>query len=154
MVNKIIVTFVVMRDKLQKILQEYQLSSSALAEKMGIQRSGISHIMAGRNKPSYDFLVTLLEKFPDLNANWLLGDDKNMYNTDTPDIDEAEKDHSRNELPGRVNHEKTQAEATGTGDIDSGVYRSKQLKSNKNTEIEFIILFKKDGSFKKYIPEN
>lgn len=48
------------------------LSSAQLAEIIGVQRSGISHILSGRNKPSLDFVLKVVEAYPDLNESWLL----------------------------------------------------------------------------------
>ncbi len=50
----------------------YNLSASQLADKLGIQRSGLSHILSGRNRPGLDFAIKVLEKFPDINPDWLL----------------------------------------------------------------------------------
>jgi hypothetical protein len=55
------------------------VNSTRLAEILGIQASGISHIMSGRNKPSYDFLLKLLQRFPQINPDWLLLDRGPMY---------------------------------------------------------------------------
>jgi hypothetical protein len=55
------------------------VNSTRLAEILGIQASGISHIMSGRNKPSYDFLQKLLQRFPQINPDWLLLDKGPMY---------------------------------------------------------------------------
>lgn len=56
----------------------FGISSTQLAEKMGVQRSSISHILSGRNKPSFDFIVKLMEQFPELNADWVLLGKGNM----------------------------------------------------------------------------
>jgi len=48
------------------------LSPAQLAEAIGVQRSGISHILSGRNKPSLDFVMKVLEAYPELNESWLL----------------------------------------------------------------------------------
>lgn len=48
------------------------LSPAKFADSIGIQRSGISHLLAGRNKPSFDFITKMLAAYPDLNADWLL----------------------------------------------------------------------------------
>jgi transcriptional regulator with XRE-family HTH domain len=61
-----------MIDQIQTILQKEKLSASHLAEKLGIQRSSISHILSERNKPSLDFIQKLLEKFPHISAEWIL----------------------------------------------------------------------------------
>lgn len=66
------ITFTIMNQRLQQFLTLEQLSPSKFADILGIQRSGISHILSGRNKPSYDFIERILTKFPNLNAEWLL----------------------------------------------------------------------------------
>ena len=60
-----------MKERLQQLLQDKKLSANKLAEMLGIQPSGISHILAGRNKPSIDFVTKLLLAFPDLNGDRL-----------------------------------------------------------------------------------
>lgn len=68
-----------MREKLLKLMKSEKLSSSRLAEILEIQPSSISHILSGRNKPSFDFLVKILRRFPTLNPDWLLLDAEQMY---------------------------------------------------------------------------
>lgn len=70
-----------MREKLLKLMKSEKLSSSRLAEILEIQPSSISHILSGRNKPSFDFLVKILKRFPTLNPDWLLLDAEQMYRT-------------------------------------------------------------------------
>ncbi len=55
------------------------LTSSRLAELLGIQPSSISHILGGRNKPSFDFVQKILRRFPNINPDWLLIDKGDMY---------------------------------------------------------------------------
>ncbi len=54
------------------------LSALAFAEKLGIQRSGLSHIFGGRNKPSLDLILKILEVFPDVSPEWLLKGEGNI----------------------------------------------------------------------------
>lgn len=61
-----------MEQRLQLFLQMEQLSQSQFADKMGIQRSGVTHLLSGRNKPSFEFITRMLQAFPALNAEWLL----------------------------------------------------------------------------------
>ncbi len=68
-----------MEEKLKKLMRHEGINSTRLAEMLGIQASGISHIMSGRNKPSFDFLVKLLERFPQINPDWLIMDKGPMY---------------------------------------------------------------------------
>ena len=49
-----------------------------------MQRSGISHILSGRNKPSLDFVLKVIEAYPDLNESWLLKGEGEMLKTGEP----------------------------------------------------------------------
>ncbi|MPM02987.1 hypothetical protein SDC9_49246 [bioreactor metagenome] len=61
-----------MIERIQLLMKIYQLSAADLADKLGTERSGISHFLSGRNKPSLAFITKLLEKFPEINPDWLL----------------------------------------------------------------------------------
>lgn len=61
-----------MEKRIIELMEYYNLSSSQFADKIGVQRSSISHILSGRNKPSYDFLQKIIGVFPNIDANWLL----------------------------------------------------------------------------------
>ena len=64
-----------MKEKLQQLMKSEGLTSSRMAEILGIQPSGISHILAGRNKPGFDLLQKILRRFPRVNPDWLLLDE-------------------------------------------------------------------------------
>ena len=68
-----------MREKLLSLMKNENLTPSKLAELLGIQPSGISHILAGRNKPSFDLVQKILRRFPQINPDWLFLDQKPMY---------------------------------------------------------------------------
>lgn len=68
-----------MKEKLEYLLREKQLTATSLARLLDIQPSGISHIMSGRNKPSFDLVVKILSTFPDINPDWLLLDSDEVY---------------------------------------------------------------------------
>lgn len=61
-----------MNNRLQQFLDLENLSPARLADMLGVQRSGVSHILSGRNKPGFDFIQKLLTKFPALSADWFL----------------------------------------------------------------------------------
>lgn len=60
------------------------LTTTRLAEILGTQPSRISHIVSGRNNPSYDLLQTILRRFPRINPDWLLLDSENIYRDNDP----------------------------------------------------------------------
>ena len=71
-----------MREKLQKLMAAEQLTSSRFAELLGIQPSGVTHLLGGRNKPSFDLVQKILRRFPRINPDWLLLDSEQMYRTE------------------------------------------------------------------------
>lgn len=60
------------QERIQIILKMHNLTPSAFADTLGIQRSSVSHVITGRNKPSLDFLEKIIRNFPRVNAHWLL----------------------------------------------------------------------------------
>lgn len=72
-----------MREKLLQLMKNEGLKPSQLAEMLEINPAGISHILAGRNKPGFDLLQKILRRFPRINPDWLLLDSDKMYRDDT-----------------------------------------------------------------------
>ncbi|MCD7930352.1 MAG: helix-turn-helix domain-containing protein [Tannerellaceae bacterium] len=79
-----------MKERVMQVMQKEGLTSSRFAETIGIQRSAMSHIISGRNKPSLDVLIKILEKFTYINSDWLLFGKGNMekddFATQEPDL--------------------------------------------------------------------
>jgi len=67
-----------MEDRLVRILKHLNLSSAAFADRLGVQRSSISHILSGRNKPGFDFISKLALEFPEINIEWFVTGKGNM----------------------------------------------------------------------------
>ena len=59
-------------ERLTQIMAHYGLTAAAFAERIDVQRSGISHILSGRNKPSLDFVMKVVRAFPEVDLYWLL----------------------------------------------------------------------------------
>ena len=68
-----------MKERLVQLLDLEQLTPSKFAELIGVQRSSVSHVVSGRNKPSFDFIQKTLKAFPGLNAEWLIMGKGAMY---------------------------------------------------------------------------
>ena len=58
--------------RIEEIRNNHQLSSAGFASKIGVQRSAMSHILSGRNKPSLEFLVKIYEAFDEVALEWLI----------------------------------------------------------------------------------
>ncbi len=69
-----------MDEKLRILMQSENLTASKLSEILEIKPAAVSHILSGRNKPSFDLLCKIVNRFPQINPYWLLGDAPEMYN--------------------------------------------------------------------------
>ncbi len=68
-----------MIDRINLVLKAKNISARQFAEEIGIQPSGMSHIMSGRNKPSLEFVAKVIRRYPEIDANWLLMGRGEMY---------------------------------------------------------------------------
>lgn len=68
-----------MKDRILAFLQNENKSYAQFADEIGVQPSGISHILSGRNNPSLDFVIKMLHRYPSLSADWLLFGKGSMY---------------------------------------------------------------------------
>ena len=125
-----------------QILEEQQLSSSAFADTIGVQRSSISHVLSGRNKPSLEFILKTVRAFPAYSTDWLLfGKSSEPPATYLTTIDETPSSTAK----------KTAFTDNLTTEESSTVPNS---TSNSQAEIDKIVLLYKDGRFTEYIPKN
>ncbi len=73
-----------MNKRLEQFLAAENITQSQLADTIGVARAGVSHILAGRNKPGYDFLLNIMNHYPDLNIEWLMTGKGKMYKSIQP----------------------------------------------------------------------
>lgn len=59
-------------DRIKMVMKANQMNAASFADRIGVQRSNLSHILTGRNKPSLDFIEKMLIQFPKVNASWLI----------------------------------------------------------------------------------
>tara|TARA_B100001057_G_C22821854_1_gene939734 strand:+ start:99 stop:425 length:327 start_codon:yes stop_codon:yes gene_type:complete len=70
--------------RIVEIMKNKNISASDLSKQINVQKSSISHILNGRNKPSLDFIIKLTSAFDDLSIDWLINGDPaplNQINT-------------------------------------------------------------------------
>ena len=72
-----------MKDRIQKIIDEENMTPSRFADEVGLNRPAVSHILNGRNNPGLEALQRIINRFPNINATWLITGKGNMY--DKPD---------------------------------------------------------------------
>jgi len=152
-----------MKERLKEIMAKHELTPLAMAEKMGIQRSSISHLLSGRNKPSYDFIQKFLEAYPFVDAHWFItGEMKSAAQVQKqPSLFTPEKQHP-NQGPSLFNNPNLNKASDPISDSnkDNSPITSKtkeevlepQKKSAVAPTVERIVWFYDDGSFKEYKP--
>ena len=133
--------------RLKKVIDHYGESASSFAEKIGVQRSSISHILSGRNKPSLEFVLKVLSSFPEVELYWLMnGKGKFPSEKDSEQKVEVKPKVENQNLFSKAETEiKTQIEKRPIENSDV-----KQIVSNSKKEIDRIVIFYKDGSFSNF----
>lgn len=58
--------------RIVELMSHFKLTAGALAEAIGVQPSSVSHVLSGRNRPSLDFVLRILEQYPEVSSDWLL----------------------------------------------------------------------------------
>lgn len=79
-----------MNKRLEQFLKAENISQSQFADTIGVARANISHIIAGRNKPGFDFLQRMSKHYPSLNLEWLITGKGRMFNTKNLLFDQLE----------------------------------------------------------------
>jgi len=127
--------------RLEKILEYYNLSAAAFAEEIDFNRSTISHLLSGRNKPSLEFVMKLYQKFPEVDMDWLL-----FGKGSFPSTPDSSKTENAKEQTTTVKNE-----GLNLFSEESVSGKSKTMSSEVNKkEIERIVIFYKDGTFNVY----
>lgn len=88
-----------MNERLLQFLAAENISQSQFADTLGITRASVSHVLAGRNRPSYDFLSSLMIHYPSLNVEWLMHGKGKMYKRDqyAPESPQTQESPAKNE---------------------------------------------------------
>ena len=113
-------------NRIDQILKFHDLSASVFADTIGVQRSSISHLLAGRNKPSLEFVLKVVASFPEVDLYWLL--------------------FGKGSFPKKTKAS-TDVQAESKVVVKSEVSRDTKPR---NGDIDKIIIFYSDGSFKSY----
>jgi len=142
-----------MKNRIEKILKEEQIASSKFADEIGIQRSSMSHILSGRNKPSLDIIQRILRKFPHINSDWLILGVGDMYDKTANNLSlfDNTEDNSVNNT-----EEETPETIENIVEEEAGVeyHSNKQQTVNKpvyTKKIKKIMVFYDDGSFEEIV---
>lgn len=154
-----------MEDRLVQLLKAEGINPTRFAERIGVQRSSMSHIISGRNKPSFDFIVKILDSFPSVNPDWLLRGKGYMYKNDIPvqpslfDVLKpvskeepkaisSEKIHPITNMEDEAVHSKMQQISAIAGN------EAKFREMTQDKKIEKIVILYSDKTFSDYLPNS
>ncbi len=153
--------------RLETIFEYYGLSASGFADKIGVQRSSLSHLLSGRNKPSLDFIMKIAEVFPEVDLYWILNGKGNFPKSDsiekeilisdlTPSLfseNKAEEVKSENQ-PDLFSTEPTVEKNRVNETSEENFSNTRNFETlKKDSDIDRIVVFYKNGTFKNYLPE-
>lgn len=68
-----------MNTRLKQFIAAENITQAQFADTINVVRASVSHILAGRNKPSYEFICGLMRHYPNLNIEWLMFGKGKMY---------------------------------------------------------------------------
>ena len=132
--------------RLKQLLDEKNLSATEFSEQVGIQRSSLSHLFSGRNKPSVDLLLKVKKQFPDTDLEWLITGISYKVKKIDPEISSIIEDETGKTSVTNVNKDLYSTE----NQINKSILDSVPASTKEINEIERIIIFYNDGHFKEY----
>lgn len=124
--------------RLQKLMEFYEINAASFADSIDVGRSSISHILSGRNKPSLDFVLKIVQTYPEVELYWLLNGKGDFPST-----------------PINAPHNKPPIEEANSMASPPLAKRSVEdpgslINTNNKKRIAKIVIFYEDGSFEAY----
>ena len=140
--------------RLEIVLEYYSLNASSFADKIGVQRSSMSHLLSGRNKPSLDFILKIIDFFPEVDLYWVLKG-KGVFPKNSSANENLETDTTVTNFDAPTPIDLFTQISTPDESINVHPKKRQNESSveNENTgEIEKVVFFYKNGTFKIYSP--
>jgi len=138
-----------MKDQIIKIMEAENLSPARFADEIGVQRSNVSHILSDRNKPSYDFIMKILNRFSGINADWLLTGKGNMIRAADS---EKMSQKAENTLFDNTIIPETSNQKNNTGKNQNKADINVFNEFTNVNRINYILVFYEDKTFEKFAP--
>lgn len=144
-----------LNDKIKQILVDKSISPSHFADEIGVQRSSISHILAGRNRPSLDIVQKIIRRYPDLGMEWILEDEGTIEAMSNP-VPYSPRNRPENtpDIPAQRNGSESPVRKESTVDTVRENPKDTPILPSTEKIVERILIFYTDGTFKQYKPES
>ena len=132
-------------NRLERIMANHNLSAASFATKIGVQRSAISHILSGRNKPSLDFLMKVYESFDEVALEWLILGTTTSLPREVQDLNLFKSETINPEL---LSTPKTKSET-----VKESISNKPTITPKSEIILKEIIHFYEDGTFERFKPK-
>jgi len=141
-----------MNTRIRQFMEYKGITPSELADAIGVQRSNITHVLHGRNKPGFQFITKILETFPEINAKWLITGEGKMLESMmqqqsllfNDSVVPEEKTSEKKKIP--------EAPEEVTNIAQSVPDQINQTAPGDTRKVERIVVFFTDQTFKQYMP--
>lgn len=153
-----------MRDRISMIMERENLSPTKFAEVLKIQPSNISHLLSGRNKPSFDLLMKIIAVFPHISGDWLLsgqGEYRKVTSVNSQDDVKSLKSHVPTSLFDQIPQVIEKESPTVRINAPSALNEPEKslelpfkdlLKPSKSVSVKRIMLIYSDNTFEELTP--
>jgi plasmid maintenance system antidote protein VapI len=138
-----------MKDRIQKILAKEGIQPTKFAEIIGVQRSSISHILSGRNNPSFDMIQSILQHFPKISSDWLIMGTGEMYRKT---VQASLFDWTQSTLESNTASTQPKVDPKEKVEIIPQISKGPENRLNEK-QVERVVVFFNDKTFTEYKPE-
>lgn len=148
--------------RIQQLMDEKGLTVSSLADEIGVKRPTMTHTLSGRNNPSLDVVSKILERFRDINSDWLLFGKEPMIKSSAPVQQELFADSVVQSALPVVKDEPIAANSpistsiTGIRSVGQSSMPDDNAmgkKSDPDKKVSKILIFFSDNTFETFVPE-
>ena len=140
--------------RLETIFDYYGLTASLFAEKINVQRSSISHLLSGRNKPSLDFILKVIESYPEVELLWLLNGKGSFPKGENGFVEKITflPEENTKQAIDLFSQETAAIETSTEKSVTTPKIPTEATPISTDSKIERIVIFYSDGTFKNYLP--
>lgn len=138
-----------MKQRLEQFLSAENLTKSQFADSINVARAAITHIIAGRNNPSYDFIINTMAAYPDLNIEWLLQGRGKMYKDNVvsePKSQASPINTTQEELLFNSHEDTIEEKSSQTPEVQP----IEAIKSMPGTKIRKIVVFFDNDTYQEF----
>jgi transcriptional regulator with XRE-family HTH domain len=158
-------------DRIRTIIRDEGLTATSFADKLGVPRSGISHVFTGRYKPSLDLVLKIAEVFPHIKLDWLLlgidsGETGSRSEKYTDRFERSEKPIQTNdtkdtnvttEIDNRILEKNVTNVISANQEVSEkeelpGVINPQNIVQRVDPKTNRVILLLDDGTFREFLP--